>query len=72
MRNPKMIKRISVKYMAAIMGAAAVMSPATAAMGIVIEADAEDYNTTEDIQPNDNNERNLLPMPEQLHPIAEQ
>ena len=41
------------------MGAAAVMSPATAAMGIVIEADAANYNTTEDIQPDGNNERNL-------------
>lgn len=54
-----MIKRISVKCMAAIMGAAAVMSPATAAMGIVIEADAINYDTTENITPNDNGERNL-------------
>lgn len=43
MRNPKMIKNISVKCMAAIMGAAAAMSPLTAAMGIVIEAQAYTY-----------------------------
>ncbi|MCR4596918.1 MAG: hypothetical protein K5673_09065, partial [Lachnospiraceae bacterium] len=58
MRNPKMIKSISVKCMAAIMGAAAVMSPATVAVGIVIEADAATYNTTEDIE-EVNGERNL-------------
>ncbi|MBQ9334638.1 MAG: hypothetical protein IJS12_09930 [Lachnospiraceae bacterium] len=59
MRNPKMIKRISVKCMAAIMGAAAVMSPATAAMGIVIEADATDYATIDAITPDDQNHINL-------------
>ena len=59
MRNPKMIKNISVKCMAAIMGAAAVMSPATAAMGIVIEADARNYLTTDEITENDNGEINL-------------
>ncbi len=40
------------------MGAAAVMSPATAAMGIVIEADAITYQTTEEIE-EVNGEKNL-------------
>ncbi len=43
MRNNEMIKRISVKCMTAIMGAAAVMSPITASMCTVIEAQAEGY-----------------------------
>ncbi len=43
MRNNEMIKRISVKCMTAIMGAAAVMSPITAGMCTVIEAQAEGY-----------------------------
>ena len=59
MRNPKMMKRVSVKCAAAIMTAVMTMSPVAGAVAMPLVAYAADYYTTEDVPVDNENHRNL-------------